>query len=110
MADRENVTGSVESLARTTRDSYERVLDHAAAMQERNVRFAQEMVEGSITEMRGQAESNRAIALELAERADKQRDAFQKVVEESLDAYMDLAFAPLSYYKVGLRVAGKATR
>jgi hypothetical protein len=55
----------LESLARTTRDSYERVLDHAAAMQERNVRFAQEMVEGSITELREQAESNRAMALEL---------------------------------------------
>ncbi len=93
------MSGSVENLARTTRDSYERVLDHAVATQERNVRFAQEMVEGSIAELREQAESNRAIALELAERADKQRDAFQKIVEESLDAYMDLAFAPLSYYK-----------
>ncbi len=110
MVDREKVTGSVESLARTTRDSYERILDHAAAMQERNARLAQEMVEGSITELREQAESNRAMALELAERADKQRDAFQKIVEESLDAYMDLAFAPLSYYKEGVKVAGKATR
>ncbi len=91
------MTGSLEGFGRTTRDSYERVLDHAAAMQERNVRFAQEMVEGSINELREQAESNRAIALELAERADKQRDAFQKIVEESLDAYLDLAFAPLSY-------------
>ncbi len=97
----------MESLARTTRDSYERVLDHAVATQERNVRFAQEMVEGSIHELREQAESNRAIALE---RADRQRDAFQKIVEESLDAYMDLAFAPLSYYKESLTVAGKATR
>ena len=110
MADGEKVSGSVENLARTTRDSYERVLDHAVATQERNLRFAQEMVEGFIHELREQAESNRAIALELAERADKQRDAFQKIVEESLDAYMDLAFAPLSYYKEGLTVAGKATR
>jgi hypothetical protein len=78
-------------------------------MQERNVRFAQEMVEGSINELREQAESNRAMALALAERADKQRDALQKVVEESLDAYMDLAFAPLSYYKEGLTLVGKAT-
>ena len=101
MADGEKVSGSVENLARTTRDSYERVLDHAAAMQaamqERNVRFAQEVAEGSINELREQAESNRARALELVEIADKQRDAFQKIVEESLDAYLDLAFAPLSY-------------
>ena len=110
MADREKVTGSVESFARGARDSYARVLGHAVAMQERHVRFAQEMVEGSITELRGQAESSRAMDLELAERADEQREAFQKTAEESLDAYMDLAFAPLSYYKEGLTVAGKATR
>ena len=110
MVDRENATGSLESFARTTHDSYERLLDHAAAMQERNVRFVREMVEGSINELREQADSNRAMALEFAERADRQRDAFQKIVEESLDAYMDLAFAPLSYYKEGLTVAGKATR
>ena len=110
MIDGERVTGCLEGFARTTRDSYERVLDHAAAMQERNVRFVREKVEGSINELREQAESNRAMALELAERADKQRDAFQKVVEESLDAYMDLAFAPLSYYKEGLAVADKTTR
>ena len=110
MADREKVTGSMEGLARTTRDSYERVLGHAVAMGERNVRFAQEMVESSVTELREQAESNRAMALKLAERADEQRDALRKIVEESLDAYMDLAFAPLSYYGEGLTVAGKATR
>ena len=110
MVDGEKVAGSLEGFARTTRDSYERVLDHAAAMQERNVRFAQKMVEGSIKELREQAESNRAMALELAEIADKQRDAFQKIVKESLDAYMDLAFAPLSYYKEGLTYAGKAAR
>ncbi len=110
MGDGEKVTGALEGFVRTTRDSYERVLDHAAAMQEGNVRFAQEMVEGSITELREQAESNRAMALELAERADKQRHALQQIVEESLDAYTDLAFAPLSYYKEDLTVAGKATR
>ena len=110
MVDGGKVTGSLEGFARTTRDSYERVLDHAAAMQERNVRFAQEMVEGSINELREQAESNRAMALELAEIADKQRDAFQKIVKASFDAYMDLAFAPLSYYKEDLTYAGKAAR
>ncbi len=110
MASREKAKGAVEELARTTRDSYERVLDHTMAMQERNVRFAQEVVDHSINELRGQAESNRALTEELVERAQKQRDALQTVVEQSLDAYMDLAFAPLSYYKEGLAVAGEATK
>ena len=110
MAVRKKAEGAVEEFAQTTRDSYERVLDHTVAMQERNVRFAQEMVGSSIKELREQAESNRAVIGELVERAEKQRDAFETVFEESLDAYMNLAFAPLSFYKEGVAAAGKVTR
>lgn len=45
---------------------------------------------------------------ELVERFEKQRDAYQALVERSLDAYMDLAYAPFSYYKEGLQAAKKA--
>lgn len=99
-----------ENFAQVTRESYEKVIDHTVAMQERNVRFAQGMIEDSARELLHQAEANRAITQEFVERAEKQRDAFKTVVEESLDAYMDLAFAPLSYYREGLAAAGRATK
>jgi hypothetical protein len=79
-------------------------VDHAVGLQERNVRFAQGVVEDSIRELRQQAESNRALTQELVDRAERQRDALQTLVEESVDAYMDLAYAPLSYYRQGLRL------
>jgi hypothetical protein len=44
------------------------------------------------------------------ERVERQRDAYQALVGRSLDAYMDLAYAPLSYYKEGLEAAKKAAR
>src|SRR5215213_1429368 len=94
---------AAERLAETTRDSFGTILDHAVGLQERNVRFAQGMVDGSIKELRYQAESNRAITQELIERAEKQGDAFQTLLEESVEAYMDLAYAPFSYYREGLR-------
>jgi hypothetical protein len=47
---------------------------------------------------------------ELVDRVERQRDAFQTLFEESVDAYMDLAYAPFSYYKEGLEVVGKAVR
>lgn len=53
----------------------------------------------TIKEVRHQAESNRSMAQELVERVEKQREAYQTLVEQSLDAYMNLAYAPLSYYK-----------
>ncbi len=110
MANMDKANKAAERLAETTRDSFGTVVDHAVGLQERNVRFAQGLVEGSIKELRSQAESNRAMTQELVERAERQRDAYQTLVDESLDAYMDLAYAPLSYYKEGLEVAGKAIR
>jgi methyl-accepting chemotaxis protein len=110
VADMGKTNKAAERLAETTRDSFETVVDHAVGLQERNVRFAQGLVDDSIRELRHQAESNRAMTQELVERVERQRDAFQTLFEESVDAYMDLAYAPLSYYKEGLEVVGKAVR
>ena len=101
---------AAERLAETTRDSFGVILDHAVGLQERNVRFAQDLVDSSIKELRYQAESNRAMTQELVDRVEGQREAFRTLVEESVDAYMDLAYAPFSYYKEGLEAAKKVVR
>ncbi|MDQ4128202.1 MAG: hypothetical protein M3151_09695 [Actinomycetota bacterium] len=95
---------SAEQLARTGVESYKMVIDHVVGQQERNVRFAREIFDGVAREMRDQAESNRALAQELVERAENQRGAFQTLVEESVDAYREMLYTPLSYYRQGLRV------
>src|SRR5918997_4837263 len=95
---------AAERLAETTRDSFGAVLDHAVGLQERNVRFAQGLVDGSIKELRSQVESNQAMTQELVERAEKQREAFQTLLEESVDAYVDLLYTPFAYYRQGLRL------
>ena len=110
MANMDKANKAAERLAETTRDSFGTVVDHAVSLQERNVRFAQGLVDGTIKELRQQAESNRAMTQELVERAERQRDAFQTLVEESVDAYMDLAYAPFSYYKEGLEAARTVVR
>ena len=100
----EKVNRVSEQLAQTTGDSYKTVIDHVVALQERNVRFAQGLVEGSIKELRSQVESNRAMTQELVERVEKQREAFQTLLEESVDAYVDLLYTPFAYYRQGLRL------
>ena len=110
MATTQKTNRAVERLAETTRDSYQTVVDHAVGLQERNVRFAQGMVDGAIKELRHQAESNRSVMGELFERAEDQRDAYRTLAEQSIDAYMDLAYAPFAYYEEGLDAARKATR
>lgn len=110
MASKTKVDRATERLAETTRDSYLTVVDHAVGLQERNVRFAQSVIDESIQEVRDQAERNRAMAEQVVERVEKQREALQTLIEESIDAYMDLAYAPLHYYKESLEIAGKAAR
>jgi methyl-accepting chemotaxis protein len=110
VANLDKANKAAERVAETTRDSFGTVVDHAVGLQERNVRFAQGLVEDSIRELRQQAESNRALTQELVDRTERQRDALQTLVEESVDAYMDLAYAPLSYYKEGLEAAKQAVR
>jgi len=95
---------TAERLAKANGDTYKVVVDHFAAQQERSVRFAQEVLDGAVREVRHQAESNRSLTQELVERVEQQRGAYQTLVGQSVDAYMDLLYAPLSYYKQGLRV------
>ena len=110
MANIDKANKAAERLAETTRDSFGTILDHAVGVQERNVRFAQGLVDDSIEELRSQAESNRAMTREIVERAEKQREAFQALLEESVDAYVDLLYTPFAYYREGLEAASKVVR
>ncbi len=104
----EKANRAAERLAETTRDSFGTILDHAVGVQERNVRFAQGLVDDSIEELRSQVESNRAMSREIVERVEKQREAFQALLEESVDAYLDLLYTPFAYYRQGLRLVESA--
>jgi hypothetical protein len=61
-------------------------------------------IDGTIKELRYQAESNRAMTQELVDRAEGQRGAFRTLLEESADAYADLLYTPFAYYRQGLRL------
>lgn len=104
MATIEKANKATKQIAEASRDSYKTVVDHTVALQERNVKFWQGTFEDGTREIRQQAESNRAVVGELVERAEKQREAFQALVEESVGAYMDFVSAPLAYYKQGLKL------
>jgi hypothetical protein len=94
---------TTERFMETSADSYKMVVDHMVAQQERNVRFAQGLLDDLARELRHQAESNRSVVGELVERAEAQRDAYRTLVGESVEAYTNLLYAPLDYYKQGLR-------
>ena len=100
----EKANRTVQDLARVGGESYKMVVDHVVGQQERGVRFAREIFEGTAREVRQQAESNRALTQELVETAERQREAFQTLVAESFEVYSDALYAPLAYYRQGLRL------
>ncbi len=104
MATMEKANRAAERLAKTTGDSYKTVVDHGVALQERNLKFWRGTLDGVGREVREQAESNRAVTRELVERIERQRDAVGTLFGESVDAYMDLVYAPFAYFRQGLRL------
>lgn len=104
MATVEKTNKAVEQMSKVTNDYFKSAVDQAGSLQERNTKFARTMFESGTREIRQQAESNRALAQDLVARTEQQREAFQTLVEESVDAYMDLVSAPLAYYKQGLKL------
>ena len=104
------VNEAAEKFADALKQSYQSLADRSVSAQELNAQLTQDFFNGVINNLRTQAESNRSVAGELFERAEEGRDAYRALVEQSLDAYMDLAYAPLAYYKENLEAARKATR
>jgi hypothetical protein len=89
---------------------FQSVADNAVAAQERNVRFAQSLVQNGTEVLKSHAEDTRALMQTLAEQSQKQQEAFQVLVRESMDAYLDYFYAPFSYYEQTLETAGSIAR
>jgi hypothetical protein len=89
---------------------FQSVADTAVAAQERNVRFAQSLVQNGTEVLKSHAEDTRALMQTLAEQTQKQQEAFQLLVRESMDAYLDYFYAPFSYYEQTLETAGSIAR
>ena len=99
----ERIGGITEQAARLADDSHRMVLNHASSLGDRNVRFARKQLESAAGELREQSRSNREFARRMSDHAEKQRGAFQTLAGEALDSYVELVFAPFSYYRRGLK-------
>ena len=92
-------------VSQTLRETYQTVLQGSVAAQERNVKFAQSIVENGIEELRNQAGTTQAIIQTLAQQAERQRQAIQRLARESVEAYINVMFAPFAFYQKGFEAA-----
>jgi hypothetical protein len=86
------------------------VVDSAIAAQERNTKLAQGIIENGIEVLKSQVGVTQSLMQELGQQYQKQQDAFQALAQESMEAYRDFLFAPLTFFQKAMNAAEVATR
>jgi hypothetical protein len=84
---------------------FQTMANSAVAAQERNVKFAQNLLENSTELLKLHGESARTLMQTLAEQTQKQQEAFQTLARETWDAYTGFFSSPFSYYQQTLETA-----
>ena len=104
------VNEAAEKFADAIKESYQALADRSVSAQEVNAQLTQDFFNGVISNLRTQAESNRALAEDLIEQQRKQQEASQALTQESVNAYTDFLNSMFSYYRGGLDEAQKNAR
>jgi hypothetical protein len=100
------VNEAAEKFAEAIKESYQALADRSVSAQELNAQLTQDFFNGVINNLRGQAESNRALAEDLIEQQRKQQEASQALTQESLNAYTDFLNSMFSFAQRSTPAAG----
>jgi len=86
------------------------VVDSAIAAQERNAKLAQGILENGIEVLKSQVGVTHSLMQELGQQYQKQQETFQALSQQSMEAYRDFLFAPLTFFQKAVDAAEVATR
>jgi hypothetical protein len=87
-------------------EAYREVVERTTTLQEKSTDLVQGFFGDVTTELREGMQNTQAVAQGLTEGSEKQMDAFQKMLAEAMDTYMNLLNAPLSLYQKNLEALG----
>jgi hypothetical protein len=104
------VNEAAEKFAEAIKESYQALADRSVSAQELNAQLTQDFFNGVISNLRTQAESNRALAEDLIEQQRKQQEASQALTQESVNAYTEFLNSMFSYYRGSLDEVQRSTR
>src|SRR5918997_5291709 len=88
-------------------EAYREVVERAATLQEGTTDLVQGFFGDVTAELREGMQNNQAMAKSLMDGSEKQVEAFQRMLGEAMDAYMNLLNAPLSLYQKNLEALGR---
>jgi polyhydroxyalkanoate synthesis regulator phasin len=92
------------------RGSLQTAADSAIAAQKRNLKYAQNVYENGTELLKSHADGARNLMETLVEQSHTQQEAFQTIVRESMNAYIDFLYAPFSFHQQAVETAQTITR
>ncbi len=84
--------------------------DSASVAQKRNLKYGQNVYENGTELLKSHADGARSLMETLVEQSHTQQEAFQTIVRESVNTYIDFLYAPFSFYQQGIEAAQTITR
>jgi hypothetical protein len=90
---------AAEEFSRAARESYRAAVDRAFDVQKSNMKLSRSFFENWVETLEDHAELNRRTAKGLTELVREQREVFQRLSRESVDAYDGFVDSLASYYE-----------
>ena len=91
-------------------DTNQAVTDHFVAVQDRNLKFTQNLFLIGIEAMENQAKNERHLMDQWVQQLPKQQEAFHRLMNATLDVYLNFLRVPFSYYQAVVNATGAVTQ
>jgi hypothetical protein len=107
------VEEAIRSQERTNRalteslDAYKDVIERTTSLQEKSTNLVESFFGDVTTELREGMQNSQAVAQGMMDGSQKQMEAFQKLLAEAMDSYMNLLNAPFALYQKNLEALGR---
>ncbi|HLZ23290.1 MAG TPA: hypothetical protein VKQ30_14320 [Ktedonobacterales bacterium] len=93
------VNQAATAWSETIRDAGKAVADSAVAMQDRNVQFAQSIIEQGFKQIENQTATLHELYTTVASQSEARRAAFRDLTREAAEAYIGLLASPAKLYR-----------
>jgi hypothetical protein len=97
--DTRNLLQTISDQPQKPQEAIQAVLNTTVAAQERNIRYAQSILQNGADVLKSHVDSTRTLAQTVAEQTRKQQEALQALSHQTIDAYLDWFRAPFAYYQ-----------
>jgi hypothetical protein len=98
---------TVLQLVQSFQNANQALVESAVSVQERNMQFVQRLYSDWLATLQDHTHNHQALMQEMEQQGQKQQEAFQKLVQQSVTSYFDSLTAGLAFFAPTLRLTEK---